>query len=136
MFNCIESRIPAELVQSLVWDGEGNARKMIAGAQQAAMEGSELVGFSELSLTGCYPRDLLDGTLFMTRVAEGLVTLQQVSRQLHGLHWIVGAPVPCDGPGKRLQNALVMLKAGEVVVRYAKQPLPTYNIVRALAGNN
>jgi NAD+ synthetase len=111
-----------------VGDIEGNARKMIAAAQQAAMEGSELVVCSELSLTGYYPGDLLEEPLFMTRVAEGLVTLQQASRQLQGLHWVVGAPVSRDGPGKHLQNALVVLKAGEVVMRYAKQLLPTYNI--------
>ena len=111
-----------------VGDIEGNARKMIAAAQQAAMEGSELVVFSELSLTGYYPGDLLEEPLFMTRVAEGLVTLQQASRQLQGLHWVVGAPVSRDGPGKHLQNALVVLKAGEIAMRYAKQLLPTYNI--------
>ncbi len=111
-----------------VGDIEGNARKMIAAAQHAAMDGSELVVFSELSLTGYYPGDLLDEPAFMTRVAESLVTLQQASRQLQGLHWVVGTPVPRDGPGKRLQNALVVLKAGEVVLRYAKQLLPTYNI--------
>jgi len=111
-----------------VGDIEGNAHKMIAAAQQAAMQGSELVVFSELSLTGYYPGDLLEEPLFMVRVAEGLVTLQQASRQLQGLHWVVGAPVPRDGPGKHLQNALVVLKAGEVVMRYAKQLLPTYNI--------
>lgn len=111
-----------------VGDIEGNARKMIAAAQQAAMEGSELVVFSELSLTGYYPGDLLEEPLFMTRVAEGLVTLQQASRQLQGLHWVVGAPVSRDGPGKHLQNALVVLKGGEIAMRYAKQLLPTYNI--------
>ena len=111
-----------------VGDIEGNARKMIAAAQQAAMEGSELVVFSELSLTGYYPGDLLEEPMFMTRVAEGLVTLQQASRQLQGLHWVVGAPVSRDGPGKHLQNALVVLKAGEIAMRYAKQLLPTYNI--------
>ncbi|MET0334916.1 MAG: NAD+ synthase [Rhizobacter sp.] len=111
-----------------VGDIEGNARKMIAAAQQAALVGSELVVFSELSLTGYYPGDLLEETQFMARVEAGLVALQQASRQLQGLYWVVGAPVPRTGPGKRLQNALVVLKAGEVVVRYAKQLLPTYNI--------
>ena len=111
-----------------VGDIEGNARKMIATAQQAALEGAELVVFTELSLTGYYPADLLDEPAFMARVAEGLTTLQQASRQLPGLHWVVGAPVPRDGPGKRLSNALVVIRAGEVVLRYAKQLLPTYNV--------
>jgi NAD+ synthetase len=111
-----------------VGDIEGNARKMIAAAQQAARDGSELVVFSELALTGYYPGDLLDEPLFLARVDEGLATLQQASRELPGLHWVVGAPLPHDGPGKRLQNALVVLRAGEIVLRYAKQLLPNYNV--------
>jgi NAD+ synthase (glutamine-hydrolysing) len=121
-------KITVAQLNCTVGDIEGNARKMIAAAQQAAMEGSELVVFSELSLTGYYPGDLLEEPLFMTRVAEGLVTLQQASRQLQGLHWVVGAPVSRDGPGKHLYNSLVVLKAGEIAMRYAKQLLPTYNI--------
>ena len=39
-----------------------------------------------------------------------------------------GAPVQREGAGKRLHNALLVIKAGEIVLRYAKQLLPTYNI--------
>jgi len=111
-----------------VGDIEGNAARMIAAARQAAVEGAALVVFSELSLTGYYPGDLLDEPGFIARVALGLDSLQQASRQLPELHWVIGAPVPREGPGKRLQNALIVLKSGEIVRRYAKQLLPTYNI--------
>ena len=111
-----------------VGDIEGNARKMIETAQRAAVAGADLVVFTELSLTGYYPGDLLDEPLFMARVAEGLTTLQQASRQLPDLHWVVGAPLPREGVGKHLQNALVVIRAGEIVLRYAKQLLPTYNV--------
>jgi NAD+ synthase (glutamine-hydrolysing) len=111
-----------------VGDIEGNAQKMIAAAQQAALDGAELVVFSELSLTGYYPGDLLDEPHVMDRVAAGIDTLRQASRQLRGLHWVLGAPVPREGPGKRLHNMLLVIHAGEVVLRYAKQLLPTYNI--------
>ncbi len=111
-----------------VGDVEGNARKMIEAAQKAALEGSELIVFSELSLTGYYPGDLLDESGFLARVAKGIAALQNASRQLRDLHWVIGAPVPHQGPGKKLHNALLVLKAGEVVLRYAKQLLPTYNV--------
>jgi NAD+ synthase (glutamine-hydrolysing) len=111
-----------------VGDIEGNAQKMIAAAQQAALDGAELVVFSELSLTGYYPGDLLDEPHVMDRVAAGIDTLRQASRQLRSLHWVLGAPVPREGPGKRLHNMLLVIHAGEVVLRYAKQLLPTYNI--------
>ena len=111
-----------------VGDIEGNARKMIETAQHAALDGADLVVFTELSLTGYYPGDLLDEPEFMARVAHGVTTLQHASRQLPDLHWVVGAPLPREGIGKKLQNALVVIHAGEIVLRYAKQLLPTYNV--------
>jgi len=111
-----------------VGDIEGNARRMIETAQRAAGDGADLVVFTELSLTGYYPGDLLDEPQFMARVAQGLTTLQQASSQWPDLHWVVGAPLPREGIGKKLQNALVVIRAGEIVLRYAKQLLPTYNV--------
>ncbi|PTT80045.1 NAD+ synthase [Pelomonas sp. HMWF004] len=111
-----------------VGDIDGNAGLMTAAARQAALDGASLVVFSELSLTGYYPGDLLDEPAFLDRVQAGLTTLKHASRQLPDLHWVVGLPMPRTGPGKPLHNALVVLKAGEVLLQYAKQLLPTYNI--------
>ena len=111
-----------------VGDIEGNAQKMIDAAQKAAQDGSELVIFSELSLTGYYPGDLLDEPHFLARVEAGIDTLLQASRQLRNLNWVIGTPVRREGPGKRLSNMLLVLRAGDIVLRYGKQLLPTYNI--------
>lgn len=111
-----------------VGDIEGNTRAIVAAAQRAALDGAELVVFPELALTGYYPGDLLDEPRFMARVDEGLVALRQASRQQPALHWVVGLPLRHEGLGKKLHNALVVLKAGEIVMRYAKQLLPTYDV--------
>ncbi len=111
-----------------VGDIEGNAGKMIVAARTAALAGADLVVFSELSLTGYYPADLLEEPGFMARVDAGLNTLMQASRQLPGLHWLIGTPQPRVGAGKPLHNAIVVLKGGDIVLSYAKQLLPTYNI--------
>ncbi|HMC14412.1 MAG TPA: NAD+ synthase [Albitalea sp.] len=111
-----------------IGDIDGNVAKMIAAARQASIAGSQLVVFTELSLTGYYPMDLLDEPDFLQRCAAGLESLLQASRQLPELHWVVGAPMPRSGPGKPLANTLLVLRAGELVLRYAKQLLPTYNI--------
>jgi len=111
-----------------VGDIEGNVTRMVAAAQQAQLDGAALVVFPELSLTGYYPGDLLEEAGFIERAEAGLVALQQASRQLRDLHWIVGTPLRRSGAGKTLQNALVVIKAGEVLLRYAKQLLPTYGI--------
>jgi len=111
-----------------VGDIDGNVAKMVSAAQQAWADGSEMVVFSELALTGYYPGDLLDDPAFLQRTAAGLESLRQASRQLRQLAWVVGVPLAHEGPGKRLSNALLVLKGGEVVLSYAKQLLPTYNI--------
>lgn len=111
-----------------VGDIDGNVVKMVSAAQQAWADGSEMVVFSELALTGYYPGDLLDDPAFLQRTAAGLESLRQASRQLRQLVWVVGAPLAHEGPGKRLSNALLVLKGGEVLLSYAKQLLPTYNI--------
>ncbi|HET7863561.1 MAG TPA: NAD+ synthase [Burkholderiaceae bacterium] len=111
-----------------IGDIAGNVAGMVAAAQRAAEEGAGLVVFAELSLTGYYPADLLNEPGFMQRVEQGLETLRSASRELPGQHWVVGAPVPHGGPGKPLHNALLVLHNGEVVLRYAKQLLPTYGV--------
>lgn len=111
-----------------VGDIEGNTRKMIEAARRAAVDGADLVVFSELSLTGYYPGDLLEEPGFLRRVDAGLQALKDASRQLPGLHWVVGAPVRRDGPGKKLHNALLVVAGGELVTQYAKQLLPTYDV--------
>lgn len=121
-------RITLAQLNFTVGDIEGNVTRMVTAARQAASEQADLVVFSELALCGYYPGDMLDESAFQQRVAAGLAALQQASAELPGLHWVVGAPTPAQGPGKRLHNSLLVLQAGEVRLRYAKQLLPTYNI--------
>lgn len=121
-------RITLAQLNFTVGDIEGNAARMVATAQQAAHAQADLVVFSELSLCGYYPGDLLEESAFQQRIAAGLATLQQASAALPQLHWVVGAPTPARGPGKRLHNSLLVLQAGQIRLQYDKQLLPTYNI--------
>ncbi len=111
-----------------VGDVAGNAARMVAAARQAAWAGSQLVVFPELALSGYYPGDLLDEPAFSRQVDAGLDALRAASRELPELTWVFGAPLRRDGPGKKLENGLLVLRHGEVLQRYAKQLLPTYNI--------
>ena len=121
-------RITLAQLNFTVGDIEGNVARMVAAAQQAAREQADLVVFSELSLCGYYPGDMLEETGFQQRIEAGLAMLQQASAELPQLHWVVGAPTPARGPGKRLHNSLLVLQGGAVRLQYAKQLLPTYNI--------
>lgn len=111
-----------------VGDIAGNVARMVAAARQAAWAGSQLVVFPELAVSGYYPGDLLDEPAFLRQVEAGLASLRAASRELPGLAWVFGAPLTRNGPGKKLENGLLVLQDGEVLLRYAKQLLPTYNI--------
>jgi NAD+ synthase (glutamine-hydrolysing) len=111
-----------------VGDIEGNVARIIEAARAARDAGSELLVTPELSITAYYPGDLLDEPHFMDRVDAGIETLRHASREMPALTWVVGAPRHRPGPGKRLHNTLLVIRGGEVVLQYAKQLLPTYNI--------
>src|SRR3989344_2756251 len=121
-------RITLAQLNFTVGDIEGNVARMVTAAQQAAREQADLVVFSELSLCGYYPGDMLEETGFQQRIEAGISALQQASAELPQLHWVLGAPTPARGPGKRLHNSLLVLQGGAVRLQYAKQLLPTYNI--------
>lgn len=121
-------RITLAQLNFTVGDIEGNVARMVAAARQAAREQSQIVVFSELAVCGYYPADLLDEPDFQQRIAAGIEALRQASAELPQLHWVVGAPTPASGPGKKLHNSLLVLQGGAVRLQYAKQLLPTYNI--------
>ncbi len=121
-------RLTVAQLNLTVGDVAGNVVRMVAAARQAAWAGSQLVVFPELAVSGYYPGDLLDEPAFLRQVEAGLQSLRAASRELPELTWVFGAPLTREGAGKKLENGLLVLKGGEVLMRYAKQLLPTYNI--------
>ncbi|ABM39014.1 NAD+ synthase [Polaromonas naphthalenivorans] len=111
-----------------IGDLAGNVVKMVAAARAAWADQSDIVVFSEMALTAYYPGDLLDEDGFMARVDVAFADILLASRQTPGLHWVVGLPARRAAPGKKLINALRVIQGGEVLLEYAKQLLPTYNI--------
>jgi NAD+ synthase (glutamine-hydrolysing) len=122
-------KITLAQLNPMVGDIDGNVTRMTQAAQRAWTDGSDMIVFPELSLTGYYPGDLLDDPAFLDRVALGLEAIKQASRQIRQLVYVIGAPMPRNGTGKRLSNSLLAIQAGEVVLSYSKQLLPTYNIL-------
>ncbi len=115
-------------INPTIGDIDGNVALMIAASRSAQAAGARLVAFPELSLTAYYPADLLEDPDFQRRLAKGIEDLIAATRELPDLHWVVGAPTPNTGIGKPLFNSLLVLKNGEILLRYHKQLLPTYNI--------
>lgn len=121
-------KITVGQINPTIGDIAGNIALMQQAAERAMADGAELLVFPELSLTGYYPADMLEEGEFLARIDAGLEQLLSQTLATPGLHWVVGAPTRHDGPGKRLQNSLLVMVDGELVFRYAKQLLPTYNI--------
>ena len=111
-----------------VGDLDGNVRQMTTAAQRAWEQQADVVVFPELALTGYYPGDLLAAPAFLQRTEAAFHALLLASRQMPGLHWVVGLPVRHAGPGHGLHNALHVIRGGDILLTCAKQLLPTYNV--------
>ena len=61
----------------IIGDFGGNASKIIRHIEKAKNEGAGLVVFSELSVTGYYPHDLLEKKEFILKAEE---TVHEIAR--------------------------------------------------------
>lgn len=107
-------------------DFEGNSAKIIANIEKAKTESADLVVFSELSVTGYYPHDLLEKKEFIQK-AENAVA--KIATFCKGIAAIVGAPrINQNEKGKQLFNAAFLLFDGAIQYIQDKTLLPTYDI--------
>ncbi|MBW6499766.1 MAG: NAD+ synthase [Bacteroidales bacterium] len=102
-------------------------RELICRAiREAKDQGSDLVIFSELSVSGYPPLDLLDRYDF---IRECGITVQKIADECAGITAIVGAPVINQRPeGKKLFNSALLLSEGKIIFSVNKALLPTYDI--------
>jgi NAD+ synthetase len=121
-------KITLAQINPTIGDLRGNIDLMRRAALKARAENSQVVVFPELSLTGYSPRDLLDEPEFIARTEACLAELIDATLETPGLNWVVGAPTRRTGSGKHLENSLLVLADGKVLMQYAKQLLPTYNV--------
>ncbi|WP_374347249.1 NAD+ synthase [Chitinimonas sp.] len=106
-------------------DFAGNVALMEAALAQAA--GADLLVFSELCLSGYYPQDMVEEPDFLARQQGALEQMLALSRH-SDMALVIGAVTRNEGVGKPLHNSLLLIRRGEVLLRYHKQLLPTYNI--------
>lgn len=115
-------------LNATVGDIAANAGAIVSAARKAAGQGAELCVTSELALTGYPPRDLL---MYPAFVAEAEAAAQRIAEELADLDaaLVLGAPArnPAEA-GKPLTNTALFLYRGEVLRRYNKRLLPTYDV--------
>jgi len=121
-------RIAIGQINPTVGDLVGNLAILREQALLAHADKADMIVFPELALSGYYPGDILEDPLFLERLDTTLKQLRQATKETPGLLWIVGAPRRRYGAGKHLENMLLAIKDGEIVLDYAKQLLPTYGI--------
>ena len=121
-------KITIAQINPTIGDLEGNLALHLDAARRARHDGADLVVFFELSLTGYYPADLLDEEDFRQRLDIAMDHLLAATREVGGLHWVVGVPTRNPGSGKAYRNSLLVIRDGEVLLDYHKQLLPTYNV--------
>lgn len=105
---------------------ERNSQLIIEAIGKAERDGSDLVVFSELSLCGYPPLDLLEHSDFIYKCRE---YLEIIAGRCSKLAAIVGAPaINTNSRGKKLYNAAYLLADGKIKDLVYKGLLPTYDI--------
>lgn len=103
-----------------------NSDRIIASIKKAKEGKADLVVFSELSVCGYYPNDLLERLEF---VKEALAAIEKIATHCTGIAALVGGPSINPSPkGKMLYNSAFFLKDGHVESIHHKTLLPTYDV--------
>lgn len=105
---------------------EANKNKISAAIKKAKEEKSDLVIFSELSVCGYPPLDLLDRYDFVEKCSR---SVNEIAGECRGITAIIGSPSINPNPeGKKLFNSALVLSEGKLLFSANKALLPTYDI--------
>jgi NAD+ synthase (glutamine-hydrolysing) len=94
-----------------IGDFESNTAKMADVLFQAKQDKVDLVVFSELSVCGYMPDDLLDYPSFIEKCEHAL---EAIARACDGIAAIVGGVIRNPGKGRLLQNAACFIYNGKI----------------------
>lgn len=103
-----------------------NKELILSAIRKAKSQGSDLIVFSELCISGYPPLDLLERSDFIEKCNR---TVDEISKECKGITAIVGAPTfNRNKEGKKLYNSALVLSEGNIVFTANKTLLPTYDI--------
>jgi len=103
-----------------------NSLKIIQHIQKAQAENVDLIIFSELSVCGYPPNDLLERKEFLVWTQQAVEKIVTASK---GIAVIIGAPtINISQKGKKLHNSAIFINDGRIEKIIHKTLLPTYDI--------
>ena len=103
-----------------------NTEKIVEEIEKAKQEKSDLIIFSELSVCGYTPHDLLEQKDF---IELAIASAKEIATHCKDIAAIIGCPtINENNDGKKLYNSALFLKNGEISNTIHKTLLPTYDI--------
>lgn len=113
-------------LNTIVGDLQGNAEKIIRAYTSLCQKGADLVLFSELTITGYSPRDLIQKSDF---VQNNYLTLQQIVKEIKDVPAIIGYVATLSlGPTSLFYNAAAWCEKGQLRFTAHKCLLPAYGV--------
>lgn len=110
----------------VIGDFEGNAHRIIKHIDKAKNDGADIVIFSEFSVTGYYPYDLLEKKEFIRKTDE---TVIKIAKHCNGIAAIIGAPrFNPNECGKQLFNSAFFLNNNKIECIHNKTLFSEYDI--------
>lgn len=119
-------RIAVAQFNPVVGNVAGNATRIRECIAAAKGLGVDLVAFSELSVIGYPPRDLLEDPELIAENVAAVEAIAEDCREVAGLVGFV-RPAPA-GPGPPLEDAAALLADGKIREVYVKSLLPNYDV--------
>jgi NAD+ synthase (glutamine-hydrolysing) len=105
---------------------EYNKKQILEHIQKAKEDQADLVVFSEMSVCGYPPQDLLDYQVFVDQCDK---TVKEIAEHCYGIAAILGGPRLNPNPkGKMLLNSAFFIEEGQIKSVQDKTLLPTYDI--------
>jgi NAD+ synthase (glutamine-hydrolysing) len=105
---------------------EYNKELILDHIRKAKGDEADLVVFSEMSVCGYPPQDLLDYQVFVDQCDK---TIKEIAEHCHGIAAILGGPRINPNPkGKMLLNSAFFIEDGQIKSVQDKTLLPTYDI--------
>ncbi|HUI67753.1 MAG TPA: NAD+ synthase [Nitrospirota bacterium] len=114
-------RISMAQINTTVGDLKGNRDKIIDYIRRARKLGADLVAFTELTVTGYPPEDLVLKPQF---VKDNLHTLREITKATRGITTIIGFVDSND----HIHDAAAVMNNGKLVHVYHKMLLPNYGV--------